>query len=838
VETIYHAYTCLSRLYIILNAGFRYQFNFVVDAQFATESGLIAFFGYFRGAMNIISLFLLLFVGRIYGRWGLPVALMFHPFNYMLVFLSFLLRFDIFAAMYARMSTNIIRTTLNKPATAILMGLFPESYRAAVRPFLRGTVVRIGLVVSSVMILISEKLFHPRYLSLVAIPLVAAWIMTTRSLKKSYSNILLDLISKNMLDLKSMEEEDVEQLFKDDQSRSHLVEAFLAARGEDALWFARLLKFLAVKELDTHIIATLNNQDDRIQIELINMLSGDIGETAVPALRPLVDPEKPELMVAVIKAVNRLSPDYCWDFDLKIFETNKHPEVKAYALVALFCQEPEHYRTTIDSWLDSDDMHDRKAGVIAAGESGEDVYVVRLKAMLDAAENESILDIILQAIHRLGAPEMNDLMFFYLDHPLESVRVAALEAFKIHDDQTLNRVISLMADTSERVYRKAKAKIDTASYHNGQLLVESLSTPRRRVREGLFDLLASLDVKDLDAFRFARSQIETCYNYLSEAEAIRLLPQSSGRNLLIDHLEQKRKIRLENILRVLALKERSGQMRIILRSIFSSDSRQRANGLEALDAITDAALSKLLLPLLDDSPSADTLAAGRKHFQLPVLSTDGNALYAHQLAQEDWVTNVITLYMAQEHDLEKLDQGMVRVLTASGNAHVRQMARYILVRQQGHSANKEDTMEPEISIPDKIIHLKEIGIFKGLSVGELAAIASVSEEVVYAPDETVIKEGETGETMYMIVEGELSVFKHGTEIDQFSAGESFGEMALIEDELRSATIRTKKASRFLVLHKQEFKEIVQEYPQIALSICKVLSGYVRKLHLKATAQEK
>jgi len=57
-------------------------------------------------------------------------------------------------------------------------------------------------------------------------------------------------------------------------------------------------------------------------------------------------------------------------------------------------------------------------------------------------------------------------------------------------------------------------------------------------------------------------------------------------------------------------------------------------------------------------------------------------------------------------------------------------------------------------------------------------------------------------------------------------------MALVDDIVRSATVRTEEESRFLVLHKQEFKEIVREYPQIALQICKALSGRIRKLHDK------
>jgi len=89
----------------------------------------------------------------------------------------------------------------------------------------------------------------------------------------------------------------------------------------------------------------------------------------------------------------------------------------------------------------------------------------------------------------------------------------------------------------------------------------------------------------------------------------------------------------------------------------------------------------------------------------------------------------------------------------------------------------------------------------------------------------------------MITKGEVSVIKgQGTkremELDRIGAGDYFGEMALFEGDVRSATIRTSEQSNLLVLHKREFAEIVREYPQIALRICKVLSQRLRELHQK------
>ena len=151
-------------------------------------------------------------------------------------------------------------------------------------------------------------------------------------------------------------------------------------------------------------------------------------------------------------------------------------------------------------------------------------------------------------------------------------------------------------------------------------------------------------------------------------------------------------------------------------------------------------------------------------------------------------------------------------------------------------------MTDEATISEKIMLLKGIELFESLSVGELAAIASVVEEIDYPVSEIIIKEGSAGDTLYLMIEGEVSVIKdlgetNEVEIDRMTDGEYFGEMALFEDMVRSVSIRTEKPSAFMVLYKQEFKEIVREYPQIALEICKVLSGRILKLHKKIEARD-
>ncbi len=652
-----------------------YQFNYAVNAQYATESGLIQFFGYFRGSLNIVSLIILLFVGRIYSRWGLPAALMFHPANYVLAFLAFFFKFDIFSAMYSRMSTMVLRVTINNPARNILVGLMPESLRSVLRPFLRGTVVRVGLLLGSGMILISEKFFHPRYLSLLAIPFAVAWLASVFALKRGYSKILLDLVSKDMFDLKALEETGMEQVFSGKGINSQLLQAFLDSRGNRSLWYARLLKALGIKDLDQHLFIALGYQDDHTRIGLVELLSPKPGKQAASLLMDIAKSEKnQDVTVAALQAINRLDPEFSEMFDYEYFIEHHHPEIRAQALIGLYRREPEKYRLIIRSYLQSDVLNERQAGIVAAGRSGDNVFAGPIKAMLTVENNEPLVPDILIGLRNLKIPDLKDLAYPFLSHRMSRVRLAALSALSIDNDELLRKVILMMGDTNEDISQQAQKKIETAPYLNTQLLVESLAIPNSRIRKAIFNLLESLDIKSIDVFRFARNQIRDSYQYLSDALSLEAFSENNSRNLLIDHFNQNKLLRIENILRVLALQDLSGQMKIIYRGIFSSDSHNRANAMEALENMMDKRLFKVMVPLMESSSPRDSLSFGRKSFPLAGLDSGKSVFISRLLSDKDWVTVALTLDMINDHQLEVIDPHLIFEFTNSENSYIRRSA--------------------------------------------------------------------------------------------------------------------------------------------------------------------
>jgi ATP/ADP translocase len=821
-----------------------YQFNFAVNEQFATESGLIMFFGYFRGVLNTVSLVILLFVGKLYDRFGLPVALMFHPFNYLLVFLAFLFRFDAVAAIYARMSSNIIRTTINIPATAVVTGLFPESYRAMVRPFLRGTVVRIGLFAGSGLILLSDNLFHPRYLSLVAMPFVLVWLMAPFILKRRYAGVLLELIAEDRIDFRSLDADELGQLFRDRRIQATLVDRFERSSGQERLWYAQLLKSIQIEDLDAHLLTALSEeQDGPTCIGLIGLLSNQAGPPALETFNRLVENASPDLVIAVIDAGHRISAHLFAPLHRNIVESSLPLAVKAHAMGSLFRVDAQRYGPAIEAWLMSDDGDERQAGVVAAGICRDPRFSDRLKTLLATCDDHATQILVLDSLRAGDAAGLNPQLVPRLSDPDPLMRRAALENFRIVDEASLKQAITLLGDASDAVSGLAREKIGNAVYQNGLRLIKSLSLPQQKIREALFELLEEMSIKDLVVFQFVQIQAKSCYQLMLQGREIERLGSTGIHRLLADHLQERVWFTLQTILRVLAAHDRTGRMNTIAATIFSADARQRANSLEAMDDILDKRLVRLLTPLLDDMDHPERIARGRRLFPHELAPPTSPALLDSLLASRNWVTVVLTLVLIDQAALDVGDADRLQALVENDNDHVSRAAAALLDGMRPRAARPEPSQElsmetvDTIPLTDKIVHLKNIEIFGDLSVNELAAIAAATRESVFDVDEIVFKEGETGDTLFFVVEGSVAVIKDrssGTaiELDRIDAGDYFGEMALFGDDSRSATIRVTQAARFLTLHKHELQEIVREFPQIALHVCRVLSTRIRHLHSK------
>jgi CRP-like cAMP-binding protein len=138
-----------------------------------------------------------------------------------------------------------------------------------------------------------------------------------------------------------------------------------------------------------------------------------------------------------------------------------------------------------------------------------------------------------------------------------------------------------------------------------------------------------------------------------------------------------------------------------------------------------------------------------------------------------------------------------------------------------------------ISIMETILFLKRIPLFSNIHGDGLKRIADISVEKVVEAGDMIFGEGEIGDVLYIIKKGSVKIFKKletGEEktLAVLKEQQYFGEMAILDDSTRSASARANEDSIILSVDKENFREVVKEFPEIAFEIFKVFSQRLRE----------
>ncbi|MEW6457333.1 MAG: Crp/Fnr family transcriptional regulator [Acidobacteriota bacterium] len=129
--------------------------------------------------------------------------------------------------------------------------------------------------------------------------------------------------------------------------------------------------------------------------------------------------------------------------------------------------------------------------------------------------------------------------------------------------------------------------------------------------------------------------------------------------------------------------------------------------------------------------------------------------------------------------------------------------------------------------------LKKFPLFSNLAEDELKSIMLLTSERDYPKGSIIIYQGDPGTTFYIILKGKVNIVlkgKRGKEIiiDTLSEGDFFGEMALFDDQTRSATVVAAENSKFLVLTRNTFLSHLKKHSEISIHLLKEMLRRLRK----------
>lgn len=123
----------------------------------------------------------------------------------------------------------------------------------------------------------------------------------------------------------------------------------------------------------------------------------------------------------------------------------------------------------------------------------------------------------------------------------------------------------------------------------------------------------------------------------------------------------------------------------------------------------------------------------------------------------------------------------------------------------------------------KVEALKQAPLFDGLSRKQLIELAKVAEDVELEAGKILCREGESGREFFVVMQGEAEVTKGRKHVATCRSGEFFGEIALIEDIPRTATVTAKTPIRFFVITSQSFLRLLDEQPGIERKVLRALA---------------
>ena len=133
---------------------------------------------------------------------------------------------------------------------------------------------------------------------------------------------------------------------------------------------------------------------------------------------------------------------------------------------------------------------------------------------------------------------------------------------------------------------------------------------------------------------------------------------------------------------------------------------------------------------------------------------------------------------------------------------------------------------------ERVLALKNIELFHDIPGEVLADIATLLEEESFEKGQYIVSEGDLGKELFMIVKGEVEVIAGGNKVAVMKAGDGFGEMALIDNQPRSADIVASDDVLVLKMESDDFLEILKQRDEVALGVIRVLTGRIRELNTK------
>lgn len=819
-----------------------YQFKRIARATFQ-EDDLARFFSLFYAGTGIVSFaFQIFLTPRILARLGVGAGMAVMPSLFGAASAVLIGVPKLAVATIMKFADNGFQYTIHETTLQALYVPFAPEVKARTRAFLDAVVKPLSYGLGGLLLVLLTPHLSVGQLGLVTVPLAIAWLAHIPIVKRRYLRTL---------------------------------EATLSARGSLALDHDFLLDS-AGREV---LIRTLQSGTPRRILIALEQLAGERSPDVVRAVERLASHPEPVVRSAALMQLARTGAGAPAVARAALGDPDAAVRAAAAAAYATLARDEavEELAALLEDPADDVRVASLAGLLKDGGVEGGIVGGAELGRLLNSSRQADLVNAA-RALRHLGPGAYRPLRRLLSD-PDPAVRRAALKSAPgVADPRLVAVLVELLSDPACR-YRAGQALVaigepaveplarvlDDGSAPRAVLLEvprllrriprsETVARLKRHVRNTdsylrlrIFAALSHLR-RELNlapeplqfVMSLAQAEIEEAHRNAAGWEPARALYSTP---LLEEMFVVRRQRAVRRVLRILELRYDADALRLVRQRL--PDPARRANALEVLDTLLDAPLRPIVMPFVDElgqGPAAQATGAPAPAEFITAHCRHPNPYVAllalDALARRSDPLGVVVGADLLSHPDPLVREGALYALAAAepGGAATR-LEPLLHDRDPVVAAHAARTLarltggpqpeKPMYSTIEKILFLKSAPVFERVTGEDLAPLARVAEVEIYSPGQAIMKEGEIGDALFVVIRGEVTISHSGRTLATLGPGDAIGEMAVLDNVPRSATAVAETEVEALRIGSEEFYEILHEQVEIAEGVIRMLCARLR-----------
>ena len=812
-----------------------YQFKMTASWAFPDANHLAGFFGTYYAVAGAASLIIQLFItARLLSRYGILVGLLVLPCTLLFGFSAFFISPLLINAFISKFSDQTFKFTINNTATQLLWLPVAPDKKRRVKPIIDGTIKTAAEGLAGLFTFFAVKYIAIQYLSLFAAAALIIWIFSTIRLRSGYLAALNAAIEKRQLNFEELE------LDITDSAMVNTIERTLRSPEEVQQVFAlELIKDMPLtpwKDTLNHLFQT-GTPTVRKTILSMAMNAPEIisDDEIIAASRSGSDLSLQAIHVAGKRKLKAIIPFLSEQLRKNI---PLQSSVAAEAILSIGDGPVSEAKAYLQSLLTDKNEKLRGIALNQLVHHPELLTIPELETFLKNG-SPTLRKTALRVVQRRPHPELVRVVTANLEFP--QTAVTARKVLKhFPDELVLNTFEQICRDTDQplKLIRgivrtlKTYPRLKSVDLIVGLLPPDDITLYRECVDSLLFIARRAPLSKDV-LHRLETETRRLAEKIYSDYQVINLLSPYSDRDtvLMKDYFHHEIQTALPILLKLGILDVPDTPIETYIHYVRKKDVSHLPFVLELLENIYSKEEREIVTPLVDMLTLTERCRIGRQLF--PGLPADLNRVLLTSIHSNDtWLSTValdFALRTRREPVLSRVNWDLA--LTSDLNRELVQFTirdGTLFIPQLNPDDFKLGVEElPMYSTLEKTILLKSVQLFHSIPGEDLSRVAQIAEEVHLTAGTPIFREGDHGDSMFIILDGTVRIHRGERNIALLRKGDCLGEMALLDQEPRSADATVEEDVTLLKITQEGFYELMSSNMEIMHGIVKLLTNRLR-----------